>query len=532
MNWGIWLRRNSRVVRAQPLAVQVLSASAAVLLVASGLALIARGGDEGAKNSVAAKVKSGQPGDAGIPSTDTTILGLDGKPITVTTIAGAASSGGPTANGPTAGGPGATGTGGAPSTPRVLTASDRGVTANSVKVVFPWFDFTQSGRITGTVSEAENAENAIKAYVNYFNATGGIGGRKIDPLIVEYNPINDPDMRAKCIKWADDDKVFAVVDSEAWHSGHQLCIAQEKQTPLVTSYATINEWTKRGAPYLWWTGPSAEDIVANWILWANERKLLDGKIGVAIADREEDKAVKKLLEDGFRRVGKTAKFEVVPYDNSGASSAAAMPGAVQRMKGKVDNLFMLLPFTQFAGWLTTAEAQDFYPRLLVSDLNQTMVIAEYLLAQQHPRSVNNAIGPTYARLGQFGPPWRYSEAEKKCNEIWKKAYPSAPDMWQAGLAARWCQNISVFVEAARRATEANNGTLTRKNWADAMATIRDFPAAMTPTLSYAPGDYAGATQMKVAIISTDMPRCKREMNDEASGACLIETEPYRPLRSY
>jgi hypothetical protein len=536
-SWGVRFRQGTRVAKAQPLPVQVLSAVAAVMLVAAGLAVVARAGDDGkiataGSSGGSGKVKSGQPGDPGVPlAGGPTPTGVDGQPTATTGLdgsGGVAGGGGGTAGGGAGGGGG----GSAGTAPRVFNASDRGVTATSVKVVFPWFDFTQTGKITGTVAKTENAENAIKAYVNYFNSTGGIGGRKIDPLITEFNPLNDGDMRAKCIKWADDDKVFAVVDSEGWHSGHQLCLTQEKQTPLVTSFTTVNEWTRRGAPYLWWTGPSSEETIANWILWANERKLLDKKIGVALADRPEDVIVKKLMEDGFKRVGKTAHFEVLPYDGAGASSTAALPGAVQRMKTNAEHLFMLLPFTQFNSWLTAAESQNYYPRYIVSDMGQTAIVAEALLAQQHPRSVNNAIGPTYGFFGQYGPPWRYSPAEQKCNEIWKKAYPTADDIDQAGVAARWCQNTTVFVEAARRATEANNGALTRKNWAAAMGTIRDFPGVMTPTLSFSPTDYAGSTKMKVIIVSTDMPRCKREVNDEETGACMLEVEPFGPMRTY
>jgi hypothetical protein len=400
-------------------------------------------------------------------------------------------------------------------------------------VVFPYFDFTQVGELTGTAAPIENQELAIKAYVNYVNANGGIGGRKIDPMIVEFNPLNDADMRAKCIKWADDDKVFAVVDSEAWHSGHQLCLTEEKNTPLITSYTTVTEWTKRGAPYLWWTGPTAEDVIDNWVIWAKERNLLGTKIGVVMADREEDKLIKKVMQSALAKVNVKAHFEDVPYNETSAS--AAMPGVIQRMKINAQRVFMLLPFTGFKIWLTNAESQAYFPHYLFSDIAQTMIVSETLLASQHPRSVDKGIGPTYARLGEkrdAAGRWSYDASEKLCADIWQQAYPSAAPMFKGGVAARWCQNIFVFVEGARRAHTANGGSLTRKGFTDAMATIQNFDGAMAPGMSWAPGDYAGPTRMKVAEVSTDGNRCAREVNDRDTGGCLIEREPYGPIRRF
>ena len=295
----------------------------------------------------------------------------------------------------------------------------------------------------------------------------------------------------------------------------------------------MKEWTDRGAPYLWWTAPTAEDIIEHWVLWAKERNLLNVKIGVILPDREEDKMFKRLLQKALSSVKVSAHFEEVPNDNSAAS--AAMPGVIQRMKLKAERVFMLLPFTHFKIWLTNAESQAYFPHYLFSDMAQTMIVAETLLAGQHPRSVDKGIGPTYARLGEKrdgAGRWSYDASEKLCADIWQKAYPSAAPMFKGGVAARWCQNIFVFVEAARRATAANGGALTRKNWADAMATIQGYDGAMAPGLSWGPGDYAGPTKMKIAEVSTDVGRCQREVNDRDTGGCLIEREVYGPIRRF
>ena len=531
---GLRYRRTIRRLRSDFTPVRGTGIAIAVVLLA---ALATLGVRTGADSDGASEVTTGErAGDA------TTTTEVPGAAALDPALGGGAAPGGPGAGGSggAGGARGASGQGGGTGGTSAggkggpLTASDRGVTATSVKVVFPYFDFTQVGRLTGTAAPIENQEYAIKAYVEYVNANGGIGGRKIDPTIVEFNPLNNADMRAKCIKWADDDKVFAVVDSEAWHSGHQLCLTEEKDTPLVTSYTTVKDWTDRGAPYLWWTAPTAEDIIEHWVLWAKERNLLDNvKIGVVLPDREEDKMFKRLVQKALSNVRVSAHFEEVPNDNSAAS--AAMPGVIQRMKLNAERVFMLLPFTHFKIWLTNAESQAYFPHYLFSDMAQTMIVAETLLASQHPRSVDKGIGPTYARLGEKrdgAGRWSYDASEKLCADIWQKAYPSAQPMFKGGVAARWCQNIFVFVEAARRATAANGGALTRRNWAEAMATIQGYDGAMAPALSWAPGDYAGPTKMKIAEVSTDPGRCAREVNDRDTGGCLIEREAYGPIRRF
>jgi hypothetical protein len=197
----------------------------------------------------------------------------------------------------------------------------------------------------------------------------------------------------------------------------------------------------------------------------------------------------------------------------------------------------MLSFTLFTQWLGQAETQDYYPKkYLLSDLGQTLIIAEALIGGQFPKSLNGAEGPTYAHLGDRDlrpATTNYTVPEKKCDEIWRKAYPNKQPLGRAGLAIRWCQNIGLFVEGARRATAANQGVLTRKNWGAAMATIRDFPGAMTPILSYSPTDRAGPTQMKtVIVVAGDQDRCRREVNDQQPDACHIQTAPFAPMRHF
>lgn len=528
-------RRAYRLLRGQPLLVQAVAAVAALSLVGGVVTVGAKGGGSDRTSALVAGEPGGgvgtqQPGapfEQGPPGTTPAAPGEPGAPVGETP-------GLPGAGTFVGGGGGLTGPGGGVPAPIRLTASDRGVTAKTVKVVFPWFTQGPSDEATGTHTDIENQEDAIRAFVNDINAHGGILGRSIDPLVVPYNTLNTNDMVAKCEKWAKDDKVFAVVDGVgAWHSEHQLCLTQQNKTPLLSGWTTVSDWTKRGEPYLWWTGPTAEEIVDHTILWANRKGLLtranQHEVAMAFSDRDVDKLVLKHMQAALKRLNLSIALEVIPF--SPHSAQAALPGAITRLKGKgIKKLIGMLPFTTFASWLNHAEAQDFYPRYILSDFESGMVVAEALFGPAHPRSLHRAIGPVSLDLGVENNPAKFSAEEKRCAAIWAKAFPEEDPLGKAGVGMRWCQGVSVFTEGARRATLTNGGSLTRLNWAASMATIRDLPGAMTPSLSWAPGDYAGTEWMKIVEVRTS--GCSEALDDDGNGACHIQVEPFARIKRF
>jgi hypothetical protein len=198
---------------------------------------------------------------------------------------------------------------------------------------------------------------------------------------------------------------------------------------------------------------------------------------------------------------------------------------------KVDVLLPLLAFDSFAFWLSAADkGQQFYPRYLLSDFEQELVIAQALLGARFPKSLEHAQGPTFARLGSpdFPPkyPAHYSATEARCEAIWHREHVSS--IVVAGIAMRWCESINLFVEAAQRA----GPNLTRLRWAQAMSTIHDFGGAMTPTLTYGPNQYAGPTQMEIVdtLTGQDNPNeCPAYLNGTP---CTVILEPYAPIRHF
>lgn len=559
--WGIRVRREFRrfpdQFLNQPVQVRGVGIAAAVLLLASLLSL---GGIDSGSTQVSAGGEDEPSGDLVTPSEDRSpaepaddaptpsseeAQGAGDETVASDPVAEPSGTTAPTGTGGgavadrSATPPGACGDNPPPASPGARSDSDRGVSEDAIKVVFPVFDPAAAFQLVGAGANIETAEKMIRACVDHVNANGGIDGRAIDAMIPTFNPLEESSMRAQCIRWATDDRVFAVVDSDAWHTSGQLCLTEEHETPLVSRWTTASEWTERGAPYLWWTAPSADDTIANWVLWAREAGHLGGSnvVGVVIADRESDTFAKNLIEDALGRVGVDPHLEVIPYNDSQAQ--AALPGAIQRLKAaQVNKLFVLLPFTTYSHYLTHADQQSFYPQLLVSDYEAVVVVSDALLGENNRPAIDGAEGTTHNELGIVNDGTNFRAAPQRCNDIHMEAHPDhGPGHIDiAGVAMRWCDNITVLVEAARRASVASNGELTRIGFTEAMATLESFPGRMTPNLAFGPGDYSGPDRSKTVRIRTEEDVCPPELDDPNEGdrddVCTFEIDPYQVFRRF
>ncbi len=183
---------------------------------------------------------------------------------------------------------------GAVSSVSSASTSSRGVTTHGITVVFPVVALNSLAGKEGFAEDAEYGEQtkAIKLFVNQINDAGGINGRKIDPLIVNYDPTNETQMRSLCKTWTEGSPaVFAVLDGlGAWTGDNELCITQEGHTPMIGAWTTVTNWTNEGSPYLWWTGPDQAAILQAVVNWGLSSHLIGGttKVGVIAGNRASD----------------------------------------------------------------------------------------------------------------------------------------------------------------------------------------------------------------------------------------------------
>ena len=165
-----------------------------------------------------------------------------------------------------------------PSPVSQASTSARGVTAHAINVVFPVVAINSEAGQLGFAEDKEYNEQsyAIHLYVNQINASGGIHGRKIDPIIASFDPSNETEMRSLCKQWTQGSPAaFAVVDGiGTWTGDNELCVTQEGQTPMIGAWTTVTNWTDLGSPYLWWTGADDVPILKATVQWGVSLSLI------------------------------------------------------------------------------------------------------------------------------------------------------------------------------------------------------------------------------------------------------------------
>ena len=152
-------------------------------------------------------------------------------------------------------------------------------------------------------------------------------------MIVNFDPTNEAAMRALCKQWTEGGPaVFAVLDGiGTWTGDNQLCITQEGHTPCISQWTTVTNWTQKGSPYLWWTGPDDAAILQATVDWGLSRGRLGHgvKVGVIAGDRASDQlALDQYLLPDLQRAGITPVVETIAADpsDSATTDSAGAPG--------------------------------------------------------------------------------------------------------------------------------------------------------------------------------------------------------------
>ena len=275
-------------------------------------------------------------------------------------------------------------------------------------MVFPIVAINSLAGKEGFAQDKEYNEQipAIHLYVNQINNSGGINGRKINPIIVQFDPTNDANMQALCQQWTQGSPaVFAVLDGiGTWEQDNQLCVTQQGHTPLISAWSSTTDWTNLGSPYLWWTGPDMAPVLAAVVQWGESSGRLghNKKVGVVVSDQAADQdALNDFLLPDLRKEGITPTVETVagnPDQTATTNSDAQL--AVEKFKAAgVQSVIPLLPENAFFPYVGAENAQQYYPQLLLSDDESTIEVALGLIPVPYEQALNGQEGVTTETLG-------------------------------------------------------------------------------------------------------------------------------------
>ena len=441
------------------------------------------------------------------------------------------------------------GAGAAPVPVSRASTSARGVTATTINVAFPVANLDALASTYGFEGDVEYTEQskAIDLFVNQINDSGGINGRKINPIIVPFNPASDANMQALCDQWTQGSPaVFAVLDGVGTFTGvNQLCVTQQGHTPFLGQWTTVTNFTRAGAPYLWWTGPDDAEVLQALVDWGKSQGTISGKakLGVVAGDRASDQdALNQYLLPDLKRVGVTPLVETIPAQpsESAATSSDATLVVEKLRQAGVTSVIPLIPFNAFLPVLVAQTQQQYFPKLLLSDYENSIQSSLGLIPVPFDKALNGQEGVTTETLGGVDDPWPESEGGydpgvRSCWTIWHKAYPEIPkgnmndDIEEQGPVQGWCQEIRLFTAAARAAGK----NLNRRTFVTAMSQIKNFPGGYSPIFTYGPDKFYGPTQYQVVRLHVNSPpssQCRLPMGKlPPQGVCWTPVEPWKPL---
>jgi hypothetical protein len=451
---------------------------------------------------------------------------------------------------PQAAGAAVVATSAAPTPVSQASTSTRGVTAHAINVVFPVVNINSEAGQLGFAEDKEYGEQtyAIHLYVNQINASGGIHGRKINPIIVQFNPANETEMRSLCKQWTQGSPpAFAVIDGiGTWTGDNELCVTQEGHTPMLGAWTTVTNWTNLGSPYLWWTGADDAPILSATVGWGvSSGRLGHGKkVGVVVSDQASDQlALNSYLLPDLKKVGITPEVYTIAADlDETASTDSDAQLAVERLKADgVQSVIPLLPENAFFPYIGAETSQKYYPQLLLSDYQSSIEIALGLIPEPYEAALDGQEGVTTETLGGFDDArpesqGGYDPGVRSCYETWHKAHPKPITgttsfyIEEQGPIQAWCTAIRLFAQAA---TDAGTH-LDRRTFVTAMSDIKDFPGGLSPVWTFGPDKRYGPTTYTVVKLHNNVPpssQCILKTNHKPQGTCWVVVQKARPLPS-
>ena len=189
--------------------------------------------------------------------------------------------------------------------------------------------------------------------------------------------------------------------------------------------------------------------------------------------------------------------------------------------------------------LQAETAQQYFPRLLLSDYESSILASLGLLPVPYAKALDGQEGVTTETLGGIDDPrpesqGGYHPGVRACWTTWHQDYPQVPpgnmndDIEEQGPIVGWCQVIKLFAAAAKAA----GPDLNRRTFVTALSKITNFPGTNVPILSYGPHKRYGPTEYQVVKLHVNTPpssQCKTTAGRPPPATCWVSVQPWAPL---
>lgn len=248
----------------------------------------------------------------------------------------------------------------APAGPVANTASDVGVTAETIKIGL----LVPTSSSIGSTSDQRDVQVAeFKAFTDDINERGGIHGRTIEVVGATYDILDqDSGTRASCLKLADDEKVFAAFNTTGYGPPGALCLTREKGVPFLQGSGHPEEIYGQANGLYSSTFDNQTRNFRNMVQILHDLGAIrDQKVGVL---GTEWIGLRREQEEGIVHTLQKLGYDPYVYWLSGdpASSAAQVPIAVQQMRSNGVTAVMLgADFISGQSFVQEAAGQAYTP---------------------------------------------------------------------------------------------------------------------------------------------------------------------------
>jgi ABC-type branched-subunit amino acid transport system substrate-binding protein len=495
MQVRLWFRRASPRQRGTTVAVVAL-----IVLALIGSVAIAP--DSGDNHRVATSGATNAAGDSSTATPDEGAGAAGGADATADAGAGGVTAGAASRTTATRGSQPGGGTGPGGSTPAgaapgsvARIASDRGITASSVKVGFLPANVGGIAAAGYALNIRTDVSQYVQALADSVNKSGGVNGRKVDVAIRRTDPTSQSDQAAACEAMINDAKVFGIVDVGALADTPAMeCVATRNKTPYVHNTIWDTTWLARSGGMEVGYQAAIDRISKTWARDLSAMGWLgkDAVVGI-LGDNcaATSPVIDRVLKPDFAKLPGVKKV-VVAKHGCDLQSVVTQPGSfvTQFRAAGVTHVLVAAVFVAAGVFMSSAENQRWRPKYAVSDWWQATSDAS--AANYNPNQFDGAVG--ISSLGLMLP--SSGKAAYPGGERCMKPATDAglePLKYDGRNQELWamCDNFFLMLDALRNA----GVNPTRQAWAQAVQRLGSHPSVMFGPSAFRAGKVTGSDQV-------------------------------------
>lgn len=358
--------------------------------------------------------------------------------------------------------------------------TDQGVTATTINVDVDVADLAgQAGNSLVGIPSAQQEEAMFGAAIDAVNAAGGVRCRKLVPKYYTADALDPSSLQALCLQIVADHPFALLDDGLASPDGPTTprdC-PPSNHIPEFGSLAMSNAELKQFAPYLFGDTSSAEEIVNDWVLGANQLHWFAGAAKIGVLEQDCIPDINGLVMNDLRRIGiQSAKVDSFDF---GCPNEIPPPDQVEEavLKFKTDGVTNVMDDggVYESYFSKDASSQGYKPKYTVAD---QATIALWDNPDFGPDSSNfsGALAITASQYGAENTPGtKFNTATAACDKAMAAHGEPAAEHSPDGFAGVACTIVSMLVTGAENAPALERADLAQG--LDAAKTLSlPFPA--------------------------------------------------------